>query len=148
MQNKKNKGFTLIELIIGIAILGILVAGAAVLITNLGGGAREALVRSHANAIVNNLNTFNNSVVDDHRVDSPAVVTFDAQGAFTVRSIIGTVGAVAPVDGVRQGQAIGMEIEETVVVPLDMIGEVTPLIGFIGATNYRRGFFYVRDTPS
>ena len=148
MQNKKNKGFTLIELVIGIALLAIIVAGAAFLISNLGGGAREAMIRSHANSVAANLNTFNNAVVAGQRLTVvPAQANLFNNGSMTIHADPLRTDPTNTAGGIVAGPALGVEITESIVVPADMVGEVHALLGFNPGAMAGLGFFYVRDTP-
>ena len=58
-NNKVNKGFTLVELIIAIAILAILAGGIAFLVINVRGSADDALAYQTAGRVAEALNSFN-----------------------------------------------------------------------------------------
>lgn len=58
-QNKKRKGFTLIELIVVIAILAVLSVGAVVAYSNIADQAQDAADNANAAAIARALNTYN-----------------------------------------------------------------------------------------
>ena len=76
MHNKKrNKGFTLVELILAIAILAILAGGTAFLIVNLTGGADEAIARQTAGALARQVNYTNAEIATLHGNDSDLIIS-------------------------------------------------------------------------
>jgi len=58
-RKNRNKGFTLVELIVVIAIIAVLSVIAVVAYTNISGQAENAAIASDANTVIRALNTFN-----------------------------------------------------------------------------------------
>jgi len=58
-QKNRNKGFTLVELIIVVAIIAVLSVVAVVAYGNISGQAKEAALASDANVVIRALNTYN-----------------------------------------------------------------------------------------
>ena len=108
MQNKNQKGFTLIELIVAIAILAILAVGAGVIIMNVTGGAQEQVERAQAADLADSLNRFNDAVQHStvYRVDAVAAITLDTHGRWsgTVLAEGATLPTTPAVNGIRYGR--------------------------------------------
>ena len=58
-RKNRNKGFTLVELIVVIAIIAVLSVIAVVAYTNISGQAEAAAIASDANTVIRALNTYN-----------------------------------------------------------------------------------------
>jgi len=58
-QKNRNKGFTLVELVIVVAIIAVLSVVAVVAYSNISGQAKEAAIASDASVVVRALNTYN-----------------------------------------------------------------------------------------
>ena len=89
-RKNRNKGFTLVELIVVIAIIAVLSVIAVVAYTNISGQAENAAIASDANTVIRALNTYN-ALIPSGQITTTAGITVAALQTLELTTAAGGV---------------------------------------------------------